>query len=844
MKAIRDKDKIKKEVKKNSHNIIDKNQQSLTNDQTNIMQENKDDFNAKKINSKLSKEDIKRIKKLKKSKTYNFMNAQRYDVNIKTGLTSEQVQERINNGYVNYYETNNTKTYKNIFFSNIFTFFNLLCFLIALALIMVGSFNNLFFAVIFICNMTIGIIQEIKAKKTVEKISLVTSPSAKVIRDGKEQEIKTNEVVLDDVLIFEFGNQICTDSIILKGEIEVNESLLTGESVSVKKKKGDMILAGSFVTSGSCFAKAEKVAEENYTSKLTLKAKKYTKPKSELLTSLRMIIKIIGILIIPLGVAIFFNNKAVIGNDLKLLVTKSAGSVIGMIPAGLFLLTSLALAVGVIKLAKKKTLVQDLYGIEMLSRASVLCLDKTGTITDGTMMVKQIKMLKKQDDLNQILSSMLSNMKTQNQTFNALKNYFGEEKVFDSDKVIEFNSSKKFSAVSFKNGKTYFLGAPEFVYKNKDKKITNLVNGYAKEGYRVLILCETEEMLDKNNLAKNLMPICLIMLDERIRKEAKETISWFNQNGVQIKIISGDNPLTVSEISKKVGVIGAEKYVSLEGMTNQQVMEIAGEYNIFGRVSPEQKQILVKALKNMGHNVAMTGDGVNDILALKEADCSISVASGSEAARNVSHLVLLDSNFLNLPTVVGEGRRVVNNIVNSASLFLMKTFFTLVLTIFCLIMNINYPFTPNQILLLEFFTIGVPSFFLALQPNQEKIEGKFINKVAIKSVCFGLILFATFLACFMFDKYLGTSCYETLASLSVTFVGLMILLRICTPLNMFRTILYLGMVSLTAVALLILPYESFFGYVPITITHKIFIAMLTFLSFMILYLPLIFNRKK
>lgn len=821
---------------------VEANNLQIKNDKN--LQANEKESNKTVVCSKLTKADIKRIKKLKKSKNYNILHAERYNPSLNEGLSHEQVCERIEHGYINYYETNNTKTYRNIFFSNIFTFFNLLCFLIATALILVGSFNNLFFAIIFICNMLIGIIQEIKAKKTVEKISLVTSPTAKVVREGKTQEIKTNEVVLDDILIYEFGNQICTDSIVMKGEIEVNESLLTGESDSIKKKKGDLLLAGSFVTSGSCIAKAEKVAEENFTSKLTLKAKKYTKPKSELLSSLKLIIKIVGVLIIPLGVAIFFNNRALIGNDLKLLVTKSAGSVIGMIPAGLFLLTSLALAVGVIKLAKKKTLVQDLYGIEMLSRASVLCLDKTGTITDGTMAVKQIKMLQKEDDLKQILSSLLSSMKTPNQTFNALKNYFGEEKVFESEKVVEFNSAKKFSAVSFKNGKTYVLGAPEFVYKNKDKKVTNFVNAYAKEGYRVLILCESDEKLEKNTVPKNLSPICLIMLDEKIRKEAKDTIAWFNANGVQVKIISGDNPLTVSEISKKVGVVGADKYISLEGMTNQQVMEIAGEYNIFGRVSPEQKQVLVKALKNMGHNVAMTGDGVNDILALKEADCSISVASGSEAARNVSHLVLLDSNFLNLPAVVGEGRRVVNNIVNSASLFLMKTFFTLVLTVFCLIVNINYPFTPNQIILLEFFTIGVPSFMLALQPNQDKIKGKFINKVALKSVCYGLVLFFTFIACFLFDKYLGTNCYETLASLSITFVGLVILLKICTPLNMYRAVLVLGMITLTALALLILPYENFFGYVTLTITHKIFIALLTFISFAVLYCPLLFKQKK
>ena len=808
---------------------------------------NKDQSFTHKYDNKiirLDKEEIKRIKKLKKSKNFSMFNAERYEPDTKKGLTIKQVNERIENGYINYYETNNTKSYKSIFISNIFTFFNLLCFLIAIALILVGSFNNLFFMVILICNLAIGIIQEIKAKKTVEKITLVTSPVAKVIREGITLEIKTNEVVLDEVLVYEFGNQICTDSIILKGEIEVNESLLTGESNSIKKKKGDLILAGSYVTSGSCTAKAEKVAEENYTSQLTLKAKKYKKPESELLSSLKLIIKLIGIIIIPLAVGIYFNNSTVIGSDLKLLVTKTAGSIIGLIPAGLFLLTSLALAVGVIKLARKKTLVQDLYGIEMLSRASVLCLDKTGTITDGTMAVKQIKMLTKKDDLNKIMSSYLASVHTQNQTFSALNNYFGMEKTMKEEKVLEFSSSKKYSAVEFKNGKTYVLGAPEFVYKNKDKKISNYVSNYAKEGFRVIMLCESEDKIEKNSAPKNVVPICLIAIEERIRKEAKETIAWFNNNGVQIKIISGDNPLTVSEISKKVGVDGAEKYISLEGLTNQQVIECASEYNIFGRVSPEQKQILVKALKNQGHKVAMTGDGVNDILALKEADCSISVASGSEAARNVSHLVLLDSNFLNLPQVVQEGRRVVNNIVNSASLFLMKTIFTFLLTVLCLFLKIDYPFIPNQVLLLEFFVIGVPSFILALQPNSKKIEGKFINKVAIKSVFYGLVLFASFVACYLFDTTFsnGTS-YETMASLSVTFIGLVVLLRICRPLNLYRGLLAIGMVLGTFITLYIMP-SSFFNYVPLDLTSTIFVLLLTFVSFFILFLPLILTKNK
>lgn len=797
-----------------------------------------------KVESLMQKSQIKKIKKIKKSKNFSFFNAQRYEPNIKVGLTSEQVNERIENGYVNYMDNKNTKTYKSIFFSNIFTFFNMLCFAVAAALIAVGSFNNLFFMVILLANMTIGIIQEIKAKLTIEKIRLVTTNFAKVRRNGKDLDIKTSDVVLDDIILFAFGDQICSDSIILKGEVEVNESLLTGESVSIKKKKGDMLLAGSYITSGNCICRVDRVAEANYTSQLQIKAKKYKKPDSELMGSLKLIIKVIGFLIIPLALGIFFVNKQALNNNIQMLITKSAGSIIGMIPAGLFLLTSLALSVGVIKLAKKKTLVQDLYGIEMLSRTNVLCLDKTGTITDGTMNVKQIKMLKKEDNLNKIVSSMLGSFATYNQTFLALKKYFGEDKFFEAESVIEFNSSKKYSAVTFKNGKSYVLGAPEFVKKNRDKKINEYISQYTQSGYRVLLLCETTDDISKTIDNKDLAPICLIAIEERIRKEAKETIKWFNENGVQIKIISGDNPVTVSQISQKVGVIGAEKYISLDGLTDQQVIESVNEYNVFGRVSPEQKAIIVKALKNAQYKVAMTGDGVNDILALKEADCSISVASGSEAARNVSHLVLLDSNFLNLPTVVEEGRRVVNNIVNSASLFLMKTFFTIALTVFCLCTSINYPFVPNQILLLEFFTIGIPSFFLALQPNKEKIKGKFINLVAMKSVLYGTLLFGTFIACFLYSKHiLGGATYETMSSLAITFVGLIILLKICKPLNWYRALLYVFMVLGTVLSLEIIPW-NFYSYVTLSREAILFIMVVVLASFVLLNLDNYINFDK
>lgn len=816
----------------------------LNSEKVNTISEQKENVHTVENLHNLSKKDIKHIKKVKKQKSFNFLNAQRIQADHKTGLNDSQVQERVQNGYVNYFESHTTKSYKKIFFSNIFTFFNMLMFAIAIALIIVKAYNNLFFMLILFCNTTIGIIQEIKAKQTVEKITLVTSPVVKVIRSGKVVTIKTNQVVLDDIMCYEFGDQICTDSVIVNGSLEINESLLTGESVPVEKKVGDLILAGSYVTSGCCYARAEKVAEENYVSQLTLKAKKYSKPKSELLRNLQLIIKVIGIVIIPLSIAMYFNNKSILGKDVQSLVTKTAGSILGMIPAGLFLLTSLALAVGVIKLAKKKTLVQDLYGIEILARANVLCLDKTGTITDGTMQVKQVDMLKQEPNINDIISTYLFSMTTQNQTFLALKNYFGEKKMFDIKNVFEFNSSKKYSAVEFENGKTYILGAPEFVCKNIDETLKKQIFTYASEGYRVLMLCECNQKLGKD-LPKNLEPVCLITIEEGIRPEAKETIKWFTENDVQVKIISGDNPLTVSAISKKVGIVGAEKYISLEGLTKQQVIESATKYNIFGRATPEQKQILVKAFKNAGLKVAMTGDGVNDILALKEADCSISVASGSSAARNVSHLVLLDNNFLNLPQVVKEGRRVVNNIVISSNLFLMKTLYVLLLTMFCIIFNMEYPFAPTQMFFLEVFVIGVPSFILALQPNNSKIEGTFMRKVLLKSICYGVLLFLTFLSCYIFDKFgIHSNNYETLASLSMTFVGLVILFQLCVPINVYRGSIILSMTLITLLSLFILP-ASLFYYQPLSLVENLFVIVVTLFSFVAVFISsVVVNKHK
>lgn len=782
----------------------------------------------------LTKEEAERlgaIKKTKKIKHKKHQDVVRFNPSVTKGLSNQEVNDRNENGLNNFIENKNTKTYKKIFFSNIFTFFNLLCFTVAGALIVVEAWTNLVFMIVIIANMIIGIVQEIKAKKTIEKISLVTAPTAIIIRDSVQQEIEVKDVVLDDIIIFNLGKQICADSIILDGEVEVNESLLTGESVPVKKKKGDTLLSGSFIVSGKCVAKVDKVGNDSYSAQLAKKAKEYRRAKSELLSSLTLIIKIIGVIIVPLAILTFYNNFSQLGNDITGTVKKTAGSIIGMIPAGMFLLTSMALAVGVMKLAKKRTLVQDLYSIEMLARIDVLCLDKTGTLTDGTMKVNSVIQLTNNlgYTVNEIVGSMLTALDDNNQTSRALASYFGYSKELTAKEILPFSSKRKLSAVTFKNGETYTFGAPEYIIKGKNLEIDKMVKQYASKGFRVLLLAKTAN-IDKDKISTKIEPVAIIVIEDRIRENAFDTIKWFKDNGVKIKIISGDNPLTVSEVSKRVGVENAENYISLEGLSEQQVIDSASKYSVFGRVSPEQKYILIKALKAKGHKVAMTGDGVNDILALKEADCSIAMASGSEATRNVSHLVLLDSNFNSMPSVVAEGRRVVNNIQKSSSLYLMKTLFTIILTILCLIFTIKYPFNTNQIILLEWCVIGVPSFFLALQPNSERIKGRFLINLIAKSIPGALIFVFNVAACYVFTLLTKTpDQFATMGSLVLTFSGLLVLFNICKPIDVFRGVLVASMIIMSIVLVLAVP-NGFFEYVEIGLQNILFIIILIQLS--------------
>ncbi len=766
-------------------------------------------------------------KKKKKSINSKTNKLVRFNPNPDVGLTTTQINQRVQENLVNVSNVKTTKSIGNILMKNIFTFFNMICFVVAIALIFVGAYTDLTFLAIVILNTIIGIVQEIKAKKTMDKLSLTNSNFTKVIRDGEEEEIYKTEVVLDDILCLKPGMQIACDSIVVDGQCEVNESLLTGESQPVKKQKGDELLGGSFISSGTCRAKVNKIGDENYISQLSVKAKSFKQSKSELLTSLRNLIKIITVFMIPVAIIMLYNNyKSFISDPTAtgtveyFVITKTAGCIVAMIPAGMFLLTSVALAVSVVRLARKRTLVQELYCIEMLARTNVLCLDKTGTLTNGSMSVNDVVLLgkKSMQDVDKIVASMVAAFHDANLTALALKSHFGKP-CYVSEKSIPFSSERKFMGCKFKNVGTYKLGAYEYVMAKPTAEIKNQAETFALNGYRVLLLAET----DASFSGEVCKPVAFILLQDNIRKDAPKTIEWFKQNDVDVKIISGDNPITVSEVAHRCGVKNYEKYISLQGLSNTQVMEAANKYTIFGRVSPEQKAILVKTLKSQGKTVAMTGDGVNDILALKEADCSIAIAAGSDAARSVSQLVLLDSNFSSMPSVVAEGRRVVNNIQKSSSLFLMKTMFAIFISIFVLCMGKPYPFSPIQFILLEMFVIGLPSFFLALQPNTNRIKGRFLSNVLKNTTPAGFCLVASVIAMYVYQTYvpISTDVLVTMASLAVIITGFIALFNMCRPWNIYKSVMYVVCLGICICCVVFAP--SLFKYVAI---HKIEIMFL------------------
>ena len=730
------------------------------------------------------------VKAHKKALKINPESIKRYESDPDKGLPTEIVEKRRLDELVNVTKKGSTKSKKAIVISNIFTFFNILTFAIAGWLISVKAFTDLVFLVIVTANLVIGIYQEIRAKKTIDRLSLLSAPTATVVREGEKIEIGVSEVVLDDIIVLKNGDQICADSILVDGSVEVNESLLTGESDAIIKKPGDLLFSGSFVVSGNCKARVDKVGKDNYIEKLTSQAKKYQKPNSELLKSLKLIIYFMAVFIIPIGATLFITQYFVNDMEYVTAVRKTAGAMIGMIPSGLWLLTSVALFVGVIKLSQRNVLVQELYCIEMLARINVLCLDKTGTITDGTMNVKNVIDYNALYGLTtkNIVSAMLNALNDDNLTSKALEEKFGRNKRIKFNATIPFSSQRKYNAVTFDKMGTFALGAPEFVLKRNFDQIKKEVNKYAAQGYRVLSLAHFNGSIENGELPNdNPEIVSLILIEDNIRPDAINTINYFKESGVSVRVISGDNPITVSKISERAGIENADEYISLDGLSDAEVERAALKYTVFGRVTPSQKKLLVTTLKNAGNKVAMTGDGVNDILALREADCSIAIASGSEAARNVSHLVLLDSNFDSMPKVVSEGRRVINNVSGVASLFLTKTIFSLLLAIQAMIRG-AYPISTNQLIMIDLFAIGIPSFFLVLEPNNKEVEGNFLVNI-IKSALPGAltILIISLIIFWLEDSLnLDTISIQTIIVIAATHTCLMVLFKVSKPLNAMR----------------------------------------------------------
>ncbi len=719
----------------------------------------------------------------------------RYRPDHQTGLTAQQVQEHRMHGWTNQPVDPPSKTTKEIIQENVFTYFNLIFLVLAVLLCLVGSFRDLTFLPVIVLNTLIGIIQETRAKKVLDNLTMLNAPHAMVIRDGKKSQINAEDLVIDDIVIFEAGNQVCADAEVCAGEVQVNESLLTGESDEITKRKGDQLMSGSFIVSGQCHARLDKVGADSYISRLTLEAKAMQNTEqSEMIRSLDKLVKWVGVAIIPIGIILFIQAFVFQGEGFRSSVTSMIAAVIGMIPEGLYLLASVALAVSSIRLAQKKVLLHDMKCIETLARVNVLCVDKTGTITENTMEVQDVIPTKEYEEgelrpLSELLGDFTAAQSSDNITMEAMKRYF---KIASGKKAVAktgFSSASKYSSVTFEEA-SYVLGAPEFVLKEQYENYEEAISAHASKGARVLVFGTAKEEPDGKPLKEAVTPLAYVLLANPIRQEAKETFTYFAEQGVEVKVISGDNPLTVSEVAKEAGIAGAERYVDASTLHTEEEMRAAVLNNaVFGRVTPNQKRKFVQILKEEGKTVAMTGDGVNDVLALKDADCSIAMASGSDAAAQASQLVLLESDFSCMPEVVLEGRRVVNNIQRSASLFLVKNIFSFLLSLVSFVFMFTYPLEPSQISLISMFTIGVPAFFLALEPNKNIIKGHFLTNVFLKALPAALTDVLAVGALVIFGRTFGVSSADisTAATMLLSIVGFMILYTISAPMNVLRS---------------------------------------------------------
>ena len=707
-----------------------------------------------------------------------------------TGLSDQEVIQRINEGKVNNVDNKITKSYKEIFINNTITFFNMINISLLALLIFVGSYKNTLFILVIVINTIAGIYQEIKAKITLDQLKIIVSSKVDVIRNGITKTIAINEIVLDDYLILHTGMQIPSDSILVDGYVEANEALLTGESDPILKQIGDKLFSGSFVTSGKGICKVIHVGDDNYTNKIANEAKKLKKHESKLNQSLNMILKYISIIIVPLGILLFLKQYLYGNLGFNDAIVSTVAAIIGMIPEGLVLLTSVALTISVLRLAKQKTLVQELFCIETLARVDTLCLDKTGTITKGTMKVEfDVKICNV--DIEEIVGNLINSSTDENVTSNALKKHYTKTNNYKLCHNIPFSSDRKYSGASFYQKGTYYLGAYQFLFPQGNDELETICNKYASDGYRILVLAHSSEVKQDDKLALDLTPYGIIVLSDVIRKDAKEILAYFDKQGVDLKVISGDDPLTVGAIAKKAGLKNANHYIDASTLKTPQDFENAlKSYSVFGRVTPQQKKEMVLALKRLGHTVAMSGDGVNDVLAFKEADCSIAMAAGSDVAKDVANLVLLDNNFSAMPHIVNEGRRVINNITMSASMFLIKTIFSILISIATIFLGQAYPFEPIQLSLISTCGVGIPTFFLTYEANFEQVKGNFLTTVLEKSFPFALTIAIGAATITNIGLYLG---YDPLmlATICILFTGwnyLLALLKIYRPLTLYRRI--------------------------------------------------------
>ena len=744
-----------------------------------------------------------------------------------TGLTDEQVNARIAEGKVNADENPNTRTYKQIVRENTLTFFNFLNLVLLVLVLLVGSYKNAFFVCIIIINTLIGIAQEIRAKKTIDKLAILTARKSVVIREGQKWTVPTEELVLDDVVCLKTGDQVPADARILEGSLEVNESLLTGESDNLPKNEGDELFSGSFVTSGEACCQIIHVGKDNYAAQITSEAKEFKRHNSELKNSLNAILKVISIIIVPLGALLFYKQYYIVGDTFRDSVVSMVAGVLGMIPEGLVLLTSVALTLGALVLANKKTLVQELYCIETLARVDTLCLDKTGTITEGTMCVERVEPYVSTgrvetaatesepaespeaeaqgqvaadpafgDDINTVMGNMMYVLKDQNATIDALRKRFPAKQDMTLEHVIPFSSDRKYSGAVFEEKGTYLMGAAQFLFPEDNEELTEKCQAYAEEGLRVLVLAHSSQNAEGTELPEGLKPLALMLLTDVIREEAPDTLAFFDSQEVDLKVISGDDPVTVAAIARRAGLKNADSYVDATTLTTEEALQDAvAQYSVFGRVTPQQKKAMVQALQAQGHTVAMTGDGVNDVLALKEADCSIAMAQGSDAAKNIANVVLLDSNFASMPHIVNQGRRVVNNIRTAASMFLIKTMFSVMLSLLTIFFGNAYPFEPIQMSLISACAVGIPTFLLAQENNYEKIDHTFLRHVFINAFPAAItITFCVFAVMLVSQNvYHSTDMLNTACVLVTGWNYMAALKTVYAPLNTYRKVIIYGM---------------------------------------------------